>query len=180
MVAEPSRERRPIPWAWFAAGAVAAVAVGYLAAAMNRTGWTPVGVVSLGVGLVLGLMLSALAAMCGTVGGKQLVVGAAVLSLVTVAATHAWLYRDFCRQWHVARAESPQLAIFRPEAPWSPSEYFAHELSPSRAVLWCVDAVLVVAAAVGTVAMWRRQTTKRRVAGVEPKASPQNPSNPDL
>lgn len=166
---------RSARWSWYAAGAAAAVVVGYVAAVLNRAGWAPVGIMSLGVGLVLGLILAALAAMTHSLGRRQLVAGTVVLALVTVAATHAWLYREFRADWRAARAGSPQLAMFRPEQPWSPREYFAHEFSPGRAVLWCVDAVLVVAAAVGTVAVWHRQATQRRAE----QAPPLNPLSSD-
>ncbi len=156
MTTQSSRTTRPAAWTWYVAGAVAAVTVGYVAAAVNGAGWAPVGLASLGVGVVLGLALAALAAVTRTYGRRQLVVGAAVLALTTVVATHIWLYRGFCDNWHAVRDQSPQLAMFRPETPWTPSEYLAHELSAGRATLWAVDAVLVVAAAVGTVAVWRR------------------------
>jgi hypothetical protein len=169
MTAQSSANRRP-PAPWLAAGALAAVAVGYVAALVSRTGWAPVGLASIGVGLALGLVLSALAAMTRTAGRRQLLVGTAVLALATVAATHVWLYRDFCSAWRAARIESTQLAMFRPEQPWSPAEYFARQLTPGRAVLWSVDAVLVAAAAVATVALWQRQATS--VAGVERSEPP--------
>jgi hypothetical protein len=77
-------------------------------------------------------------------------------ALVTTLAEHAWLYLDFRRQWQEVRAKSPEVALFRPEAPWSPAEYFARELSAGRAPLWALDAVLVIAAAVTVVVVARR------------------------
>jgi len=74
-----------------------------------------------------------------------------LLAIVTVLAQHAWLYHSFRQQWHEARAKSPEVALFRAEAPWSPREYFARELTPYRAALWCLDAALItVTAAVAT------------------------------
>jgi hypothetical protein len=123
---------------------------------IHRSDHAPVGILSLGVGLGLGAILTGLAAARHVTCRRRLIIGAALLAIVAVLAEHAWLYRDFRRQWHEARAQSPHIALFRPEAPWSPTEYFAHEASPGRVVLWCADAALVTAATVGTVAVARR------------------------
>jgi len=135
---------------------MAAIAIGGLAATIHLAGFAPVGVLPLGVGLALGAILTGLAAVTRVTCGKRLIVGAALLAIVAALAEHAWLYRDFRRQWHEARAKSPHIAMFRPETPWSPAEYFAHEASPGRVALWCVDAALVTAATVGTVLGSRR------------------------
>jgi hypothetical protein len=71
--------------------------------------------------------------------------------MLAVIAEHTWLYLDFRRQWREAREKSPQMAMFRPESPWSPREYFAIEATPEHAALWCVDAIVILAGAVGTV-----------------------------
>ncbi len=147
---------------WYAAGLVAAIAIAWLAALLHLSGNAPVGLLSLGVGIALGAALSALAAsghrlQGGRLAGRRrLVAGTLILALLTVLAQHAWLYHDFRRQWHEARAESPEVALFRPETPWSPREYFARELTPQRAALWFVDAALITAAAVGTALFLRR------------------------
>jgi len=49
------------------------------------------------------------------------------------------------------------VAMFRPEAPWSPQEYFMRELTPQRAALWGLDAALIASAAVGTVLILDRK-----------------------
>jgi hypothetical protein len=148
---------------WYAAGLIAAVAIAWLAAVLHLSGHAPIGILSLGTGIVLGMVLSAIAAARHrpqggrAVGRRRLVVGTAILALVTVVAEHAWLYRDFRRQWHEARATSAEVAMFRPEEPWSVGEYFRRELTPRRAALWCLDAALITAAAVGTVLAFDRQ-----------------------
>jgi hypothetical protein len=156
---------------WYAGGMLAAVAIGWFAARLHAAGIAPVGLMSLLVGAMLGAALAALAASQLTAsdpaasqlaasqlaasqrlaGSCPLVIGTILLALVTILAEHAWLYRDFRRQWQDARAESPEVALFRPEQPWSPHEYFAWELSSGRAALWALDAVLVIAAAVTVV-----------------------------
>jgi ABC-type uncharacterized transport system permease subunit len=141
---------------WYLAGGVAAVAVGWLAAIFHGTGHAPVGLVSLGVGAALGAALAVLAARLHVTCRTRLVVGTILLSLVTIIAEHAWLYRDFRRQWHRARNESAQVALFRPESPWSPAEYFARELATRRAALWGADAVLIAGAAAGSVLLGLR------------------------
>ncbi|MEX0612911.1 MAG: hypothetical protein WD738_21145 [Pirellulales bacterium] len=142
---------------WYVAGLVVSFAIAWVAALLQLSGYAPVGIVSLGVGLALGAALHVLAATLRVAGHRRHVVGTVVLALVTVLAQHAWLYGDFRRQWHEARARSPEVALFRPESPWSPREYFSHEVSPQRVVLWCVDAALIVTAAVGAIAMLERK-----------------------
>ena len=142
---------------WYTAGFLAAVAVAWLAAIIHVSGHAPIGLLSLGVGIALGAILTGIAASQRLAGGRRLVAGTVILALVAVLAEHAWLYRDFRRQWHEARARSPEAALFRPETPWSPREYFAHELTPQRAALWWIDAALITAAAAGTVAVMRRE-----------------------
>ena len=79
-----------------------------------------------------------------------LIVAAILFALVTVVAEHAWLYRDFRRQWQEARRQvSRKSACSAPESPPSPREYFAHEWNPK---LWLTDAALIVVAATLTAA----------------------------
>ena len=141
---------------WYAAGFVAAIAIAWLSALLNVSGHAPVGIVSLGVGIALGIILSAIAATQRVAGHRYLIHGTIVFASMTVLAEHAWLYLDFRREWHAARAASAEVALFRPETPWSPAEYFARELTPGRAALWGLDAVLITAAAVAVVVVWRR------------------------
>jgi hypothetical protein len=69
---------------------------------------------------------------------------------VTVIAEHAWLYSQFRRGWQASRAANPQVAMFRPEAPWPPSEYFAREIASGSLPFWCLDAALIVLATLVT------------------------------
>jgi hypothetical protein len=142
---------------WYAAGLFVAIAVGWLAAIVHASGNAPIGIVSLAAGVVLGATLRALAATQRIDSRRMLVVGATLLAFVTVLAQHAWLYHDFRRQWHKVRAESAEVAMFRPEAPWSPREYFTRELTPQRAALWCTDAALITTTTAGTVFILRRK-----------------------
>jgi hypothetical protein len=147
---------------WYAAGLVVAVAIAWLAAVLHISGHAPIGLFSVGVGVVLGAMLSAIAASGhrpkgGRLAGRRLLIGTIFLALFTVLAEHAWLYHDFRRQWHEARATSAEVAMFRSEAPWSPSEYFRRELTPQRAALWCLDAALIITAAVAIMLILERK-----------------------
>jgi hypothetical protein len=140
---------------WCAASLIAAIAFGWLAAIVHVSGHAPVGLLSLAVGVAVGAILHAIAATQRVAGRTRLVVGATLLALITVLAQHAWLYHNFRQQWHKARADSAEVALFRPEAPWSPKEYFTRELTPQRAALWSLDAALITAAAVGTVLIFQ-------------------------
>jgi len=144
-------------WQWYAGGVVVAVVLGWIAAAFHAAGRAPIGILPLGVGLALGAILSGIAAILRVAGRSRLIAGAAILALVAVLAEHAWLYQDFHRQWQEARASSAEVAMFRPEAPWSLAEYFSREASPARTALWALDATLITAAAVATVAILQRQ-----------------------
>jgi hypothetical protein len=149
---------------WYITGAGAALAIAWLAAVLHASGHAPLGLVSLGVGAALGAALAAIAASGHRLKGgrlagqRKLILNTAFFALLTVLAQHAWLYLDFRRQWHEARAGSPEVALFRPESPWSPAEYLARELTAQQAALWALDAALIVAAAVAVVVMWQRQS----------------------
>ena len=136
---------------------MAAAAIGWLAAICHLGGWAPLGLLSLAVGVGLGFCAAKLAASLGVSCPKRLVVGTLFLALVTVFAEHAWLYRDFRRQWQAERDANPQVAMFRPAEPWSPVEYFQREASPTRMALWCLDAALVMTGAVIVVAIKSRR-----------------------
>jgi hypothetical protein len=135
---------------WYVAGVSVAIAVSWLAALLHVSGYAPLGIVSLGVGCVLGAAFGGTSTTLRVAGRRELVIGTILLSILTVLAEHAWLYRDFRRQWHAARANSAEVALFRPESPWSPAEYLAREASAERVALWVVDAALIAAAAMGT------------------------------
>src|SRR5438128_588084 len=115
---------------WYGAGAVAAIVLAWIAALIHASGYAPLGIVSLGIGTTLGSILAAIAATQRVAGIRRLILGTIILSILTILAEHAWLYLDFRRQWQESREKSPQVAMFRPESPWSPAEYFAHESTP--------------------------------------------------
>lgn len=140
---------------WFLAGVAAAVAVGWLAARIHASGHAPVGLVSIGVGVLLGVILNRLAAAWQICGSRKLLLFAGFVAIAAVLSEHAWLYQDFRGQWKESRAKSATVAMFRAESPPSPREYFAHEWQP---ILWLTDAGLIVAATVGTVFYGRRQS----------------------
>jgi hypothetical protein len=169
---------KPMP-IWYLAGALAAIAVGWLTATLNVAGIAPIAILSLAVGALLGAILGGIAALTQVTCRKQLIVGTIALAILTVLAEHAWLYRDFRRQWHEARANSAEVAMFRSETPWSPGEYFGRELSSWRAVYWCVDAMLVVSAAIVTVLVWPKFLTPTAGTRVASDAAKLKSPTPD-
>ena len=142
---------------WYGAGAVAAIFVAWFAALIHASGHAPIGLVSLGVGATHGVILAKLAATLQVAGRRRLLIGAIVLAVVGVLAEHTWLYLDFRRQWHADQLKTPQVAIFRSDTPWSPQQYFAHELTPGQGALWCLDATIIIGTAVVTVLTLRRE-----------------------
>jgi|SRR5450432_293202 hypothetical protein len=148
-------------------GGGVAVALGWIVAKLNVIGFAPLGLLPLAIGIALGAAAGSLAAIAGIAQTKRLILTTAVLAILTVLSEHAWLYRDFCRQWREARANEAKIAMFRPETPWSPAEYFAQEATPKRIGLWCVDTVLIVAGAVA-IALTSRHCIVNRARPVVP------------
>jgi hypothetical protein len=174
MPAEDSRPRSSL-LTWFAAGALAAVASGFVAARLNLWGLAPIGLLPIAVGCLLGAILGWLAAFAGVKCRVRLILGTIVLAAVTALAEHAWLYLDFRRQWHEARANSAEVALFRPETPWSPMEYFTREASSGRWALWFTDAAMITSAAVLTSLTVLRYAPKTRIASDAAKSDRPTP-----
>jgi hypothetical protein len=148
------------PCLFFALGAVAAVALGWVGAAFSLASKAPVGVVSVGIGVALGLLLVGLAQMLRVSQRRVLLLGAVVLAIVTTLSQHGWLYRAYCGKWRQDRIDQPAVALFRPETePLSVVAYFRRELNfaPSQAMLWIMDGALIVAAAVGVIIVSQRR-----------------------
>ncbi|HEX4412586.1 MAG TPA: hypothetical protein VH107_03090 [Lacipirellulaceae bacterium] len=138
---------------WLALGAIAAGVVAWIAAQVHLSGHAPVGLVSVAVGALLGIALAWLAGIAGIYCKWRLVVGTLLLAACTVVAEHAWLYRDFRRQWQEAREKSTTVAMLRSETPPGPDVYFTHEWNPG---LWISDAAIIIVVGVGTVVFLRR------------------------
>ena len=143
---------------WYLAGAVAAIAIGWVGAIIHASGHAPLGIVSLGLGAALGIVLGTIARAMGILCTRT-VVATILLAIVAVLAQHAWLYGDFRRQWLKSRVASAAVAMFRSESPPGPREYFANELAGGKAPLWTIDAVLIAAGAVTAVIWFRRRET---------------------
>jgi hypothetical protein len=143
---------------FYTLGLLSAVAIAWLAAAIHASGRAPIGLISVAVGAILGTAVIAIAVMLRSPqrpGLRRLILATIALSLITILAQHAWLYLEYRRQWHEARASSPHAALFRSQqfqsdAPVSPSEYFWREATPRRITLWCLDATIIVVSAAGT------------------------------
>jgi hypothetical protein len=155
---------------WYVAGAVAAIAVGWLASLVHAAGHAPIGIVPVVVGTVLGALLIGLAWLQRLPPVKHIVLSTLALAVLTVVAEHAWLYADYRRQWHADLAKAPRFSEVQAEVP-SLVEYFAHELTPGRGVLWCVDAVLIVAAAIVTTWYLERRRQEPAIRALPPQKS---------
>jgi hypothetical protein len=140
---------------FYVAGSIAAIAVAWFASLVHASGHAPLGLVSIGVGIALGAVVSVIAASQRVTGRRRLVAGTVVFAIVTIVAEHAWLYLDYRREWYLESAKSPQVAIFQAE-PLSPAKYFTHEWNLENAALWSFDATLIVAGAVGAVIVRQR------------------------
>jgi ABC-type uncharacterized transport system permease subunit len=139
---------------WVGGGWIAAMGVGSVAAMVHLSGHAPLGLVSLGVGVGLGLILGILAARLQITARKHTILLTVLLACVAVISQHAFIYGDFRRQWRES-LRSPQVAMFRSEKPLSPIQYFSHEVTPERIALWCLDAGIIITCSVFVV--WRMQ-----------------------
>ena len=141
---------------WYGAGAVAAIAIAWLAALVHASGHAPIGLISLVVGVALGAVLGKIAATQRVAGRKRLIIGTILLAIRRrLGRAHLALPR-FPPTMARGAEKSPQVAIFRPESPWSPREFFLNEATPQRTAVWCIDALVIIASAVGTVVVLSR------------------------
>jgi hypothetical protein len=142
-------------------GAAVAVALGWGSAMLHVAGKAPVGLLSLGVGVVLGLLLVALAVLTSTPSRRTLIVAAVLLAILTAVAEHGWLYQAYRQKWRQNRVEQPAAAFFRPDdAPLSLTGYIQRELnySPGQWKFWLLDAGLILCGAAGVVLVRDRVT----------------------
>lgn len=136
-------------------GFVAAIAIAWLSAVIHASGRAPLGLTSIAVGAVLGIVIANIAASQRLAGAPRTVLAALLLSIVTILAQHAWLYREYRRQWHDARTSSPHAMLFRSEEfqadkPLSPREYVKHEATSQSIGLWFFDGALICCSATAT------------------------------
>jgi hypothetical protein len=157
---------------WYFVGFATAGTIGWLASIVHASGRAPVGLTSLVFGSILGFAMSGIAASLDIRDKRLLVIGIVLLGMFTVVAEHTCLYRDYCRQWQQAIAVKPQAALFQP-APPSAAEYFSHELTPTSAALWSLDAFLIIASATG--AVLQRKTPSNNS---NPQSAIRNPQSP--
>jgi hypothetical protein len=146
----------PSPCLFCLGGLAASVGIGWPVAQLHSHGFAPVILLPLAAGLALGFALRKLARAL-RISHRHAVAGALLFALLAIFAEHTWLYRDFRRQWQAERAANAQVAMFRPAEPWSPAKYFQHEASPTRTMLWGLDAALLVAGTVIVVALNRKK-----------------------
>jgi hypothetical protein len=165
--------------AWFAAGLAVALALAWVVAMLHGAFTAPLGLVSIGFGLVLGIALAAIAMLLNLRSQRTLMVGTCILTAIAILAQHAWLYVEFRREWHRARAITPEIAMFRPEAPWSPAEYFGNELKSGRALIWCLDALCIAVPAIAVFWMMERKRYQAN-AGATTNNANLRPPTPDL
>jgi hypothetical protein len=125
----------------------AAIAIGWLAARIHASGYAPLGLTSFGVGAFLGIVVGMMASSRKVSNARTIVSGTVLAAVITVVAEHAWLYRDYCRQWQEERTRSVAAATFPDAKPLTISEWFKHEWSP---LLWLTDAALITITAAAT------------------------------
>jgi len=135
-------------------GTVCALGIGSVAASLQIRGWAPVGIFPVLSGIVLGFVLFPAALIAGLDSRSRLITTTVAFALMLVAFEHLFLYKGFRQQWRAARENNAQISLFRDEEPWSPAEYFVREITPMRALLWSLDAVLITSGAVATVLIW--------------------------
>jgi hypothetical protein len=163
--------------AWFAAGFAVALALAWVVAKLHAAFTAPLGLVSIGFGLIFGIALAAIAMLLNLRSQRALFVGTCVLTAVAIVAQHAWLYVEFRREWHRARATTPEIAMFRPEAPWSPAEYFGNELKAGRAPVWWLDALGIAVPAIAVFWMMDQKRHQATASAPTSNATPRPPTS---
>lgn len=131
--------------AWLARPVVAIVTgmcVGTASGAIQQTGFAPVGILSLAVGTLLGLVLVGAGGVLNLPrprwGGIALAVAAAVVS------QHLWLYRAAMIAREKATRSQPAVELFKPG--WTQEsilQYFYSQASVTTVSLWLLDACLL-------------------------------------
>jgi hypothetical protein len=164
-------------WLWYVSGWAVAGTIGWLAAIVHASGRAPLGLVSLVFGAILGATMSGIAASLEIVGTRRLLVSIVVIGLLTVLAEHAWLYLNFCRQWHETLAAKPEAALFRSTPP-SPAEYFSHEFSARSAALWSLDALLIIGNAIAAVFVLQGTLLRPNTNSQSPTCNPKSTRHP--
>jgi ABC-type uncharacterized transport system permease subunit len=153
---------------WCELSALSAIAISWLSAQIHASGHAPVGLTSFFVGALLGIVVGAIAASLKIRSVRTLIIGAIAFALITIVAEHAWLYRDYCRQWEEARTRSVAAATFPNATPPTMAEWFNHEWNLLH---WLTDAALItITAAATSVSASRYRIVKSSSPNTQPPA----------
>ena len=169
----------PYSWMPIAAWLVAALAIGLTvgcgSGGLQQGGYSLLVVQSLAVGGIVAVMLLGAG---GILQGKPPWWSALLAAIATVVVQHLWLYRAAMAARRAAVAESPAVELFKPG--WSEQGLFSylweHGQQPNgahwelaewpNAVLWGLDACLLILAAVAIVGwVGRRRVQPETTSG---------------
>lgn len=142
------------PWhfvAFLLAGGLAAAGISYLSVAVQATQVSPVGVISIVVGVVLGGLLAGMLRLLRLAHRPLILAGTVVLAWGTCFGQHYFFYR-----WELATrrqqlAEMPFPGDRQRLAQIDWWDYLRREGDTAARVVWLIDLLLITAAATGAV-----------------------------
>ncbi|WP_442481760.1 hypothetical protein [Aeoliella sp. SH292] len=159
---QPADSSLASPWrhrfAFVVAAVVSGSVIGLGAALVQSRGVFLVGLQSLAAGAMLSVLLVGTSALLTSRKPRWPV--ALLAGVVAVLVQHVWLYRFALAGRRDAVAKKPAVEFFRPgwseQSIWS---YFAEEATAQALLMWTLDAVLLVGAAVVIVELASKKRT---------------------
>ena len=152
----PARFSFPRLSAWLACGAGWGVFLAWLSVRLQKSGFAPVGVLSLLIGLALGAGLWGLLRWLQFGHRRGALAGTLLLAAGVVGGEHTFAYCDYRVSFERAMQSDPKLAFARASNPaMQPrtfAEYMHWEDNRGRLWLWGIDAVLIALASTFVVA----------------------------
>jgi len=141
-----------MPWLskgnWLCAVFISGTLIAVGSAALQRVEISPIVLLSLLCGAVLGFVAVFAASVLDIRSRWLLLLGTLAAGIFLTVGQHYFLHRFAVRDWQQAQAKEPQLALFRPPPPNDLQDYLRQE-SKGRLAYWLLDGAIITATAVG-------------------------------
>jgi len=151
----PPAPARFHPWnltLWSALALPLAVGVAVVSMQLQWHGFAPAGILSVLVGLLLGVLLAWAARRTGMGHRPSGLIATLVMAEIAVASQHAIAYQDYRQAYLAAEQSSPELALVHASnpdfGPAGPGEFLRAAARGGHGWLWLLDAVLITTTAV--------------------------------
>jgi hypothetical protein len=160
----PPAPARFHPWnlmLWTALALPLAAGIAVVSMQVQSHGFAPAGVLSVLVGLLLGILLAWVARLTAMGHRRSGLVAALVAAGITVAGQHQIAYRDYQQAYLAAEQSSPELALVHAANPdFGPvglGEFLRVAARGGHGWLWLLDAILITASTLFVVNCQLRQ-----------------------